>query len=90
MEISHSFFNQSLTNKQKSIIYQNLIVSPRYHSAIIRLFEYGIQNDLIDDLYLLIELVGKDNIMFSNHLATQLINYLKEKELLIELDNISI
>lgn len=90
MEVMPSFFNQHLTNQQKYIVYQHLLLSPHYNIVILELFNYGLQNNLINDLYLLIELIAENNIILANNFGVKLNNYLKEKELLLTLENMSL
>lgn len=90
MELSISFFNQHLTQEQKYNIYKRFLLSPYFINIMTNLFEYGLKNDKIDDLYLLVEFITENNIILANYLGIILIDHLKEKDLTLNFDKLSL
>lgn len=90
MELSISFFNQHLTQEEKYTIYKQFLSSPYFNSIMTHLFEYGLKDNKIDDLYLLVEFITENNIILANYLGIVLIDHLKEKELILNFDKLSL
>ncbi len=90
MPISLSFFNNELSNEQKTAIYNSIKEDESFYYIINSWYEYGIRYKFYEDINLLIDLVTLNDVTYGNSLAMRFIEYFKLLEVEETLTNVTL